>query len=200
MPNSQGRSRASGRSRDDPKQSKGRNKKGQHRVEEGESNDSGSDSEDLYLFRISKAEDTLDLRLNGFTLSMVIDSGAHHNTLSVHDFKRLQKARPDVSLQPASTKLYPYASKQALMLLGKCTLEVEVPKTACHCFVLRGATSTSITLKQQNQQRARTVKSWHRREHPELFWSRHMVKSTHKVPTSLHWAGETQELPAQTEN
>lgn len=60
---------------------------------------------------------------------MVIDSGAHHNTLSMHDFERLQKARPKVSLQPASTKLYSYASKQPLMLLGKCTLEVEVPNT-----------------------------------------------------------------------
>ncbi|XP_062844794.1 uncharacterized protein K02A2.6-like [Trichomycterus rosablanca] len=87
-----------------------------------------SNLHEMYI-KISKAEDTLDLRLNGFTIAMVIDSGAHHNTLSKHDFKRLQKARPEVSLQPASTKLYSYASKQALTLLGKCTLEVEVPNT-----------------------------------------------------------------------
>lgn len=75
-------------------------------------------------------EDTIELHWNGFTLPLVIDTGAHHNTLSANDFKKLQKARPEISLQPASTILYSYAGKQPFSLLGKCTLKVQVPNTA----------------------------------------------------------------------
>lgn len=71
--------RTHGRSQESQGAYRHRIKKTQCRVEERESSGSDNPNENLYLFNLSRVQDTIELHLNGFTLPLVID------TLSAND-------------------------------------------------------------------------------------------------------------------
>lgn len=58
----------------------------------------------IILFKISGMADAIELRHNNTSVSLLIDTGFHHNTLSVEDVKQLKRARSETKLQLAPSK------------------------------------------------------------------------------------------------
>ena len=109
----------------------------QRSVEEHSEDDNINRTGEFYLFKmgstdifkLTRYEDVIELTMNDAeTIPLVVNSGAHHNTMSEDNFKRVARASP-VELKPTSTKLYAYASQQPLELLGQCDLKIGVPNT-----------------------------------------------------------------------
>lgn len=85
----------------------------------------GKTSKDnTYLFKLSGAGYVIELRFNNISIFLVI---VHHNTLTVEDFKQLK--RPDLKSISRRLPKSCTPSKDPLQLLGKCSLNVEVPYT-----------------------------------------------------------------------
>ncbi|XP_020555459.2 uncharacterized protein K02A2.6-like [Oryzias latipes] len=103
--------------------------------------DNSSSSDDAYVFAVD-AEKLSDLpqtqiKLNGFTISVLIDSGASANCLSQTCFEQL-KPRPQ--LCPTETKIYPFRSTVSLPVSGvfKCCVAKRSKKIMCTFFVIKG--------------------------------------------------------------
>ena len=122
------RGRGSGRGR-------GRNV---HNVEEKPDDDT-DETGAYYIFTVGKKadhsntdmhkfENTMSFRVHGQELKIIVDSGAYHNMMSMKDFKLLCEAQP-IKLDKCMKKLYAYAAKEPLAVLGQCQLRISVPET-----------------------------------------------------------------------
>ena len=101
----------------------------QRAVEGDSKEDLPSDSEEdltgvfQTISRVGRLDDTVECIIDGeSSLSFVVDSGAHHNTLCEADFDKL-----NMSLSPSNMKLYAYACKQPLALKGQCDVRIGLP-------------------------------------------------------------------------
>ena len=65
----------------------------------------------------------MSLQLNGFPTTLLIDSGASVNVLHLHVYQKVKK--PDARLETTSTRIYPYAISQPLLIVGKCHITVD---------------------------------------------------------------------------
>ena len=86
--------------------------------------------ETSYLFNTKQNhyEDMLKFKVNGKMLEMVVDSGAFHNMMTQKDFEKLSQEQL-IKLEGCEKKLYAYAAKEPLPLLGQCQVTIEVPET-----------------------------------------------------------------------
>ena len=119
------------------KQKKKFHKGNQRALEEGEDQAVESIQEGVQSFHIFSAsgaskrkyEDMYKFEVNNVVkIPFVIDSGAHHNTLSEEDFQIICQ-HTSVDLEKATTKLYAYASTNPIELLGQCCLKIGIPKS-----------------------------------------------------------------------
>ena len=107
--------------------------------ERAENNSSSSD--DNYVFAIdadkmSELPQT-EVKVNGSSMSVLIDSGASANCISEISFDKLM---PCPELTPTTTKIYPFRSDVPLPVSGvfKCSVEKGQKKARCTFFVIKG--------------------------------------------------------------
>ena len=62
----------------------------------------------------------MSLKLHGFPTTLLVDSGASVNVLSLHVYQNVKQQGS--KLEPTCTRIYPYGSSQPLEVLGKCLI------------------------------------------------------------------------------
>ena len=82
-----------------------------------------------YLFNtppIAKFEDVLNFSVNDTNVGLVVDSGAFYDMMSETDYNKL---KGKIRLEKCWKKLFSYASKNPLPVLGQCKARITVPET-----------------------------------------------------------------------
>ena len=82
-----------------------------------------------YLFNTrpnAKFEDVLNFSVNDTNVGLVVDSGAFYDMMSETDYNKLEGK---VRLEKCTKKLFSYASKNPLPVLGQCKARITVPET-----------------------------------------------------------------------
>ena len=79
------------------------------------SSNESSSSEDIYQIKGNKATADIMVMIEGTQIKFQIDSGASANVLSGKDYREIA---PHPKLRKSTTKLYPYASKTPLPVIG----------------------------------------------------------------------------------
>ena len=135
-PQNHGYGRGRGRGRGNRGGGRGRGTSRSVRPEENESDrdDPGayyvfSVYETEYLFNTrpnAKFEDVLNFSVNDTNVGLVVDSGAFYDMMSETDYKKLEGK---VRLEKCTKKLFSYASKNPLPVLGQCKARITVPET-----------------------------------------------------------------------
>lgn len=100
-----------------------------------------SSSEEKYLFVVNSdtgvPQPKTDIKLNGVTVPVLIDSGAAVNVVNEGVFNTLD---PQPKLTTANIKIFSYGSKTALPIVGKftCNVQATTKQTETMFYVLRG--------------------------------------------------------------
>ena len=86
---------------------------------------SESDSDDDFCFSISdnSCENTVDIKLNGNNVKVMIDSGSNINVISK---TLLDNVSPSAIIHPYNKNAFGFQSKQPLDILGKVSLNIEL--------------------------------------------------------------------------
>ena len=82
-----------------------------------------------YLFNTrpnAKFEDVLNFSVNDTNVGLVVNSGAFYDMMSETDYNKLEGK---VRLEKCTKKLFSYASKNPLPVLGQCKARITVPET-----------------------------------------------------------------------
>lgn len=108
-----------------------------------------SDTEEEYTFGIgtNKQQESIDVKLGGVHLKVMVDSGATCNVIDEETWKHLKKHKIVCTTSSTNKLLYPYGVKEPLPVLGKFETEVEVTpdrKETAVFYVIKGKGSALL--------------------------------------------------------
>ena len=148
--------------------------------------DASSSSDDEYLYTLEHARPsaktpTVQIQIEGFTVDMIVDTGASVDILDEATFNKINRSNK-IQLQPPTKRLFAYGSKSQLTVVGKfdATLAFKGNRSTSTVYVLPGnngsllghKTATSLNVINLHVNHVKEEMSEHERlirQHPNIF-------------------------------
>ena len=148
--------------------------------------DTSSSSDDEYLYTLEHAgtsakTPTVQIQIEGFTVDMIVDTGASVDILDEAMFNKINRSNK-IQLQPPTKRLFAYGSKSQLTVVGKfdATLAFKGNRSPSTVYVLPGnngsllghKTATSLNVINLHVNHVKEEMSEHERlirQHPNIF-------------------------------